>query len=368
MFRESVRQLFADRGIPRLPSFRDSGAVAADFLKECAQIGMLSPQVPERYGGPGGDYRYNAIVVEEACRAGFSHSTFNVHSDVVTDYLLGFGTEAQKAKWLPGFVSGDYLGAICMTEPNAGSDLKNLRTRAKPHGERWLMNGTKTFITNGVNASVLLVAAITDAERGTNGISLFIVPGDSAGVSRGNPFKKIGMHDQDTAEVSFDDVELPADSLLGSLNQGYIAMQRHLPQERLSLAVGAVASLECAFALTVEHARSRKVFGERLIDLQNTRFVLADIKTELTIARSFVDECIWRHIDGELTADEAAMAKLWTTELQSRAIDQCVQLFGGYGYVTESPIAHLYTAARAQRIYGGSSEIMREIIGRGIAS
>jgi alkylation response protein AidB-like acyl-CoA dehydrogenase len=368
LYRDSVRRLLADEVGRGLAAWREAGKVPLDVLRRFGDNGLLCPQVPEAYGGPGGDFRFNVVVAEEVAYSGLSQATFSVHSDIVAGYVLAYGNESQKASWLPRMVSGEVIGAICMTEPNAGSDLKALRTRAERVGDAWQVNGSKIFITNGQNAGLFVVAAKTDPSAGAKGISLFLVEGDRPGLRRGRNLDKIGMKDQDTSEIFFDDVILPHENLLGKENDGFVAMMRELPQERLSLAVAAVASAERAFELTLDYASERRAFDQRILDFQNTRFTLADVKTELNVARYYIDECVRRHVAGELTAEQGAMAKLWTTELQGRVVDRCLQLFGGYGYMTEYEIAQFYTAARVQRIYGGTSEIMREIIGRGLAS
>ncbi len=368
MYRDAVRRLLADEVGRGLAQWREDGKVPLDVLRRFGGNGLLCPQVPETYGGPGGDFRFNVVVAEEVAYSGLSQATFSVHSDIVAGYVLSYGSEAQKARWLPRMVSGETIGAICMTEPSTGSDLKALRTKAERHGDMWRLNGSKIFITNGQNAGLFIVAAKTNPGAGAKGISLFLVEGDRPGLRRGRNLDKIGMKDQDTSEIFFEDVELPPDNLLGKENEGFFAMMKELPQERLSLAVAAVASAERAFEMTVDYAKERTAFDQPIIDFQNTRFTLADVKTELQVARFYIDECVRRHVAGELTAEEGAMAKLWTTELQGRVVDECLQIFGGYGYMAEYEISQFYTAARVQRIYGGTSEIMREIIGRGLVS
>jgi len=368
IYRESVRRFLVEAALPNLDAWSEEGRLPLEFLEACGSQGLLCPQVPERYGGPGGDFRLNMVVSEEVAYCGLSQATFSVHSDIVAGYLIAYGSEAQKETWLPQLVTGRTIGAICMTEPGAGSDLKAIRTRAERIGDAWRLNGSKIFITNGQNAGLFIVAAKTDPEKGAKGISLFLVEGDRSGLRRGRNLEKMGMKDQDTSEIFFDDVVLPREALLGIENEGFIAMMKELPQERLSLAVGAVAAAERAFELAVDYARERSAFGQRIVDFQNSRFTLADVKTELTVARLYIDECVRRHVDRQFTAEDGAMAKLWTTELQGRVVDRCLQIFGGYGYMDEYPISRLYTAARVQRIYGGTSEIMREIVGRGIAS
>ena len=368
IYRSAVRRFLNDAAVPNLERWCEEGRLPHDFLEACGAQGLLCPQVPEAYGGPGGDFRFNVVVAEETAYSGLSQATFSVHSDICAGYLLSYGSEAQKQRWLPRFVAGTTIGAICMTEPGAGSDLKALRTRAERDGDGWRVNGSKIFITNGQNAGLFIVAAKTDPTRGARGISLFLIDGDLPGVRRGRNLAKMGMKDQDTSEIFFEDVMLPRDALLGAENDGFIAMMRELPQERLSLAVAAVASAERAFELACDYARERRAFDQRIVDFQTTRFTLADVKTELTVGRLYMDECVRRHVAKQFSAEDGAMAKLWASELQGRVVDRCLQVFGGYGYMDEFPISRFYTAARVQRIYGGTSEIMREIIGRGIAS
>ena len=368
IYRDALRKFLADAAASNLDAWQEAGRLPMDFFAACGEQGLLCPQVPEEYGGPGGDFRFNVVAAEEVAYAGLSQATFSVHSDIVAGYLLAYGSKAQKLRWLPEMVSGATIGAICMTEPNAGSDLKALKTRAVAEGDEWIINGSKTFITNGQNAGLFIVAASTAPERGAKGISLFLIDSAHSGLKKGRNLKKMGMKDQDTSEIFFEDVRIPADNLLGDLNQGFVAMMKELPQERLSLAVAAVASAERAYELARDYASQRQAFGERILDFQNTRFVLADVKTELRVARAFIDDCIKRHLSGSLSAEEGAMAKLWTTELQGRVLDRCLQIFGGYGYMDEYPISRMYTSARVQRIYGGTSEILREIIGRNLAA
>jgi alkylation response protein AidB-like acyl-CoA dehydrogenase len=364
IYRDAVRRFLSDQATPKLEQWCQAGKLPLEFLRRCGDNGLLCPQVPEAYGGPGGDFRLNMVVAEEVSYSGLSQATFSVHSDIVAGYVLTYGTEAQKQAWLPKMVSGEAIGAICMTEPNAGSDLKALRTRAVLDGDEWVINGSKTFITNGQNAGLFIVAAKTNPDQGAKGISLFLVAGDAEGLTRARNLKKIRMKDQDTSEIIFDDLRVPREAVLGEENQGFIAMMQELPQERLSLAIAAVASAEKAFEMTVEYVGDRKAFDQVVLDFQNTRFTLANVKTELTVARHYIDECVRRHVASRFSAEEGAMAKLWTTELQGRVMDTCLQLFGGYGYMEEYPISQFYTSARVQRIYAGTSEIMREIIGR----
>ncbi len=368
IYRDAIRRFLTDAAVPHLDRWQQEGRLPLRFLRDCGEQGLLCPQVPDAYGGPGGDFRFNVVAAEEVAYAGLSQATFSVHSDIVAGYLLSYGCEAQKQRWLPRMVSGETIGAICMTEPNAGSDLKALRTRAVEDGDEWVISGSKTFITNGQNADLFVVAASTAPDKGAKGISLFLIESDTTGFKRGRNLKKMGMKDQDTSEIFLEEVRIPAGNLLGSLNHGFFAMMNELPQERLSLAIAAVASAERAFELALEYASERQAFGTRIVDFQNTRFVLADVKTELGVARAFIDESIRRHLSGTFSAEDGAMAKLWTTEMQGRVLDRCLQIFGGYGYMDEYPISRMYTSARVQRIYGGTSEILREVIGRGLTT
>jgi alkylation response protein AidB-like acyl-CoA dehydrogenase len=320
----------------------------------------------EQYGGGGvRDFRYNAVLDEELVRIGASGVGFGLHNDVVAPYLDHLATEEQKQRWLPGFCSGELISAIAMTEPGAGSDLQALTTTARTDGDVWLLNGSKTFITNGINADLVIVVAKTDPEApGAKGLSLLVVERGMPGFSRGRNLEKVGLKAQDTAELFFDDVRVPAENLLGGENRGFLHLMENLPQERLSIAVGAVAAVERVLGLTIEYVTSRKAFGRPVSSFQNTRFVLAELQTQATVARTFVDECVRQLNTGELTVTDAAMAKWWTTELQNKAADRCLQLHGGYGYMDEYPVSKAWRDSRVQSIYGGTNEIMKEIIGR----
>ncbi|MEN3359781.1 MAG: hypothetical protein V7637_3763 [Mycobacteriales bacterium] len=365
-FRESVRAFLERHVVPRHAEWEKAGIVDRAVWVEAGKQGMLGMAVPEEYGGGGTkDFRYNAIIDEEIIRVGATGLGFGLHNDIVAPYLLDLGTEEQKQRWLPGFCSGELITAIAMSEPAAGSDLQNVRTRARRDGDDWVLSGSKTFITNGINADLVIVVAKTDAEAdGARGISLLAVERGMPGFERGRNLDKIGLKAQDTAELFFDDVRVPATNLLGGENRGFVHLMERLPQERLSIAVAAVAACERMLEMTVEYAKSRTAFGRPIGSFQNTRFVLAEYATLVSVARTFLDECIRQHNDGDLTVPDAAMAKWWTTDLQNKVADGCLQLHGGYGYMTEYPISRAFVDGRVQAIYGGTNEIMKEIIGR----
>jgi len=352
---------------PHHQDWEKEGIVPRGFWLRAGEQGLLCPQVPEEYGGPGGDYRYLSVVNEELGFAGASGPGFAVHSDICASYILKYGSEGQKKTWLPGMVSGNVIGAIAMTEPNTGSDLQAVKTTALMDGNHYVINGSKTFITNGQNADLVIVVAKTSPKEGAKGVSLILVETNCEGYSRGRNLEKMGMHAADTSEMSFDEVRVPTSNLLGAEEgQGFVQLMQELPQERLSIAVGAQSTAQYAYDITVEYTKERKAFGKSVFDFQNTRFKLADLKTQLELGWAFVDKCIEHHVRTELSASDAAMAKLWTTEMLGRMTDECVQLFGGYGYMNEYPIARLYTDARVARIYGGTSEIMKELISRSL--
>jgi len=364
MFRDSIRRFFNETLVPNIDDWEAAGQIPVSFLRQCGDQGILCPQVPEQYGGPGGDYRFNAIVAEEFAYTTLGPGCIAVHSDIVAGYLLAHGNEEQKTKWLPLMVSGNAITAVAMTEPNTGSDLQAVRTTAIRDGDDYIINGTKMFISNGQTANLFVVVAKTDPSQGAKGISLFLVESDRGGFSRGANLRKLGLKNQDTSEIIFEDVRVPKTNLLGPEGTGFGALMTELPQERLSIAIASVAYARKAYELATDYVKERMVFGQKVIDFQNTRFKLADMKTRIAVAHAWVYRCLEQHVRGELTSEEGAMAKLWTTELQGDVVDECLQLFGGYGYMLEYPIARMYADARVQRIYGGTSEIMRNIIGR----
>jgi alkylation response protein AidB-like acyl-CoA dehydrogenase len=364
-FRDMVRG-WAEKNIaPFHAQWEKDGIVPREVWLSGGKQGLLGIDMEEQYGGAGvNDFRYHAVLDEEMVRIGASGVGFGLHNDVIAPYLRDLATEEQKQRWLPGFCSGELITAIAMTEPGTGSDLQGIQTTARRDGDGWVLNGSKTFITNGINSDLVIVVAKTDPDAGAKGISLLVVERDMPGFSRGRNLEKIGLKAQDTAELFFDDVRVPAENLLGLENRGFLHLMENLPQERLSIAVGAVAAMERVLALTREYVTGRKAFGRPVSSFQNTRFVLAELQTEATIARTFVNECIRQLNSGELTAEDAAMAKWWTTELQNKVADRCLQLHGGYGYMDEYPVSKAWRDSRVQSIYGGTNEIMKEIIGR----
>jgi alkylation response protein AidB-like acyl-CoA dehydrogenase len=365
MFRNVFRHFVEKEIVPFHAEWEQDGIVPRDLWLKAGANGFLGMDVPEKYGGGGTkDYRYNAIIVEELVRVGAHGPGFALHNDITIPYLLNYANDEQKARWLPKMVMGEHISAIAMTEPNTGSDLASVQTTAIRDGDCYIVNGQKTFITNGINSDLVIVVAKTDPTQTHSGISLIVVERGMERFERGRNLDKIGLKAQDTAELFFNNVRVPQKNLLGEEGMGFIYLMQQLPQERLSIAVGAVAACEAALDWTMQYCQQRTAFGRPIGSFQNSRFKLAEMKTETEIARVFVDRCIQVHSRGELTAEEAAMAKWWTTELQKRLIDQCVQLHGGYGYMTEYPIAKAYLDARVQTIYGGTTEIMKEIIGR----
>jgi alkylation response protein AidB-like acyl-CoA dehydrogenase len=365
-FRATVARFVRDEVAPHHEAWEREGMVPRELWKKAGEVGLLCTDVPGEYGGGGvPDFRYNVIVTEELARVGASGVGFPLANDVIVPYLLAHASDEQKQRWLPAMASGELISAIAMTEPATGSDLAAIGTTAiRQDDGSYLLNGAKTFITNGILADLVIVVAKTDPDAKHGGISLLIVERGMAGFSRGRKLDKIGMHAQDTAELHFDDVRVPATNLLGDEGAGFLYLMRALPQERLSIAVGAIAGAESAFEQTLAYCKEREAFGRPIGSFQHSRFVLAEMKTKITIGRQFVDRCIELHDAGELPVDEAAMAKYWTTDLLGEVVDACVQLFGGYGYMREYPIARAFTDARVQRIYGGTNEIMKEIIGR----
>lgn len=367
MFRDALSRFVHGEMAPYHGQWEEAGIVPREIWLKAGAQGFLAMDVPEAYGGLGeSDFRYSAIVIEELARAGISGPGFSIHSDMVVPYLLNYGSEEQKQRWLPGTVTGECITAVAMTEPNTGSDLAAVATTAVRHGDHYRLNGQKTFISNGILNDLVVVVAKTDPAAGRKGISLLVVERGMAGYERGRNLEKIGLKAQDTAELFFTDVQVPRENLLGEEGRGFSYLMQGLPRERLAIAVLAVAAAEAALAMTITYCRERTAFGRPIGTFQNSRFKLAEMKTEIAIGRTFVDRCILAFNRGELSVEEAAMAKWWTTELQKRVVDQCVQLHGGYGYMMEYPIARAYLDTRAQTIYGGATEIMKEIIGRGM--
>jgi alkylation response protein AidB-like acyl-CoA dehydrogenase len=369
LFRESVRRFVNDEIVPFHEKWEKEGAISREAWRKAGEYGFLCMAVPEEYGGAGADdYRFNMIVSEELARVGASGPGFVLQSDVVLPYLLRLGTEEQKKRWLPPAVRGEHIWSIAMTEPGTGSDLSAVQTTALLAGDHYVVNGSKTFITNGIlNDAVIVVARTsTNPQSPHEGVSLLVVEKGMEGYERGRKLNKIGMHAQDTAELFFNNVRVPRENLLGQEGYGFYYLMENLPQERLTVSVGALALAEAAFEWTTQYCRERKAFGRSIGKFQNSRFKIAEMKTELEITRVFVDRCVMEHNAGNLTAAEASMAKWWTTDLQMRVIDQCLQLHGGYGYMLEYPIAKAYIDSRAAPIFAGTNEIMKEIIGRSL--
>lgn len=365
-FRATVRRFCEDRIQPHMADWNTAHCVPKEVWLEAGAVGMLNAWLSETYGGIGQGILFDLVVCEELGRIGATGPGFSLHSLIVTPYINNRGSDALKARILPRMVTGNAIGAVAMTEPGAGSDLAGMRTRAERHGNGWRINGQKTFITNGQNADVVVTACITDPTKGARGVSLFVVERDMGGFTRGRNLRKIGQHGNDTAELFFDDVFVPAENLLGEENKGFYYLMEELAQERLMLSVQCQARAEAAFDQTVAYVNARKAFGKRIIDFQNTQFVLAGLKAELMAGRAFCDALIAQRLVGQLDAVQASAGKLYHSELLGRTVDQCLQLFGGYGYMEEYPIAQAFVDARIERIYAGTSEIMKEIIGRSL--
>lgn len=369
IFRESVRKFVQEHIVPFHDQWEKDGMISREAWKKAGENGLLSFETPEEYGGPGlKDFRYNMIVNEELIRVGASGVGFALQSDVVLPYVVKIANEEQKKRWLPGLVSGDIISAIAMSEPNTGSDLAGIQTYAEKRDDHYVLNGQKTFITNGCLNNFVIVVAKTDRDpKNKHGaFSLLVVERGMEGYEPSKKLHKIGMHAQDTAELFFKDVKVPFSNLLGKEGQGFYYLMQNLPQERLTIAVTAIAASEWALEETVKYCKDRKAFGRSIGSFQNSRFKLAEMKTEILIGRVFLNRCVLLHNEGKLSIEEAAMAKWWCTEMQKKVIDTCLQLHGGYGYMMEYPIARAYIDSRAQTIYGGSTEIMKEIIGRGM--
>jgi len=364
-FRAMVRKFIEREFSPRLDEFEDAGRVARDFWLKCGEAGLLCPTMPDRYGGLGLDFTFNAIINEEFTYAMMADS-ITLQTDITMPYILHYGSEEQKADILPRMLSGETIVAIAMTEPGAGSDLQGVRTTARRVGDDFVINGAKTFITNGQNADVVITVCKTNPDAGAKGTSLILVEADRPGFARGRNLDKVGQWMADTSELFFNDVRVPASNLLGRENGGFLHLVSDLPQERLSISITAQAAAQRAFDEAVSFTRERKAFGKAVIDFQNTRFVLADLKARLQAGWAHLDWAIARHVAGELTADEAAASKYWHTEMQWEACDAALQLHGGSGYMNEYPIARIWRDARVRRIYGGTSEIMRELVGRSL--
>ncbi|WP_024538769.1 acyl-CoA dehydrogenase family protein [Comamonas badia] len=364
LFRDGVRRFLASEIVPHIERWEAQGGFDRALFTTAGAQGLLCPTVPEAYGGAGADLLYSAVLLEEMAPCSNFGLSFTMHSEIVTNYLLHFGSEHLKRTWLPRMVNGASVGALAMTEPGGGSDVKAVTTRAVREGDHYLLSGAKTFISNATVCDLVIVVAKTDPAAGAKGVSLLVVDTTLPGVTKGRPLKKIGLKSQDTGELFFEQVRVPADHLLGEENKGFAYLMRELPWERLQIAVSAIAASEAAYRWTLDYVRERRAFGQPVADFQHTRFVLAELKTEILIGRSFVDRCLALLLRGELDAQAASMAKYWCSDLQAKVVDACVQLHGGYGFMAEYPIARAYVDARAQRIYGGTNEIMKELISR----
>ena len=367
LFRDAARRFVENEIVPNDARWREQHHVDREIWNKAGEVGLLCTDIPVEYGGLGGDARHEAVVVEEMGRHGITSFGHMVHS-ILAHYVLNYGSEEQKRNWLPRMASGELVGAIAMTEPGAGSDLQAVKTRAVREGDHYVINGSKTFISNGLHAGLVGVVAKTDPSRGAKGISIIMAETkDLPGYRVGRVLDKIGQNGWDTAEQFFDDCRVPAGCLLGPAEgQGFVQLMRDLPYERALMAMGGVAAMEYALRVTVDYTRSRKAFGQALLEMQNTRFKLAEVKSLVSVARVYADDCIQKLTNGTLDTVTASIAKLWITDTQCRVMDECLQLFGGYGYMKEYPISQLYVDSRVQRIYGGANEIMKEIIARSL--
>ncbi len=365
-FRDSVRRFMQEEVAPHDERWQEQGYADKAVWRKAGENGFLCPSMPPEYGGAGADKLYSVVLIEEQARANNSTLGFGLHSEIVAPYLLAYGAAALKKKYLPKMASGEMIGAIAMSEPAAGSDLQGVKTTALRKGGSYLLNGSKTFITNGWNCDLVIVVAKTDPTKGAKGTSLLVVDTSMKGFSKGKRLKKMGLKGQDTAELFFDNVEVPAENLLGQENNGFIYLMQELPWERLQIAIAAAAKAEAAIEWTRSYVNERKAFGRTVASFQNTRFKLAELATEVQVARVFVDRCIELLMNKTLDAATASMAKYWVSDLECKVMDECLQLHGGYGYMWEFPIARAYVDARVQRIYGGTNEIMKEVISRSL--
>lgn len=369
IFDRSVREFFAREATPeKMAKWRENGIVDREMWTKAGEAGLLCVSAPEEYGGAGGDFRHDAVIMYAMGEMGIDGFGASLHNAIIAPYIYHYGSKEQKEKWLPKMASGELIGGIAMTEPGAGSDLQGVKTTAKKDGNHYVINGSKTFITNGQTANLIIVVAKTDPTQGAKGTSLIIVETDEVeGFRRGRNLDKVGMDGQDTSELFFEDVRVPTSNLLGPMEgQGFIQLMQQLASERLQIAIQGVAMMERALTLTTQYVKERKAFGKTLMDFQNTQFKLAECKTKATVAKVFVDHCTERLLKGELDAATASMAKYWVSDTQCEIVDECLQLHGGYGYMLEYPIARAWADSRIQTIYGGTSEIMREIVGRAI--
>ncbi|MEJ2816545.1 MULTISPECIES: acyl-CoA dehydrogenase family protein [unclassified Caulobacter] len=367
IFEDAVGKFFDEHASETtVAKWRKNHCVDRDMWTKAGEAGLLGLSTPEQYGGAGGDYRHEVVLMEQLGLKGVDGFGISLHNAIVMPYITHYGTEEQKQRWLPRLATGELVAAIAMTEPGAGSDLQAIKTTAKKVGNQYVINGSKTFITNGQTANLIIVVAKTDASAGARGTSLLVVETDGAeGFERGRNLDKLGQEAQDTSELFFNEVKVPTENLLGTdEGQGFFQLMGQLPQERLNIAVQGIATIERALALTIAYVKERKAFGKAILDFQNTQFVLAECKTEGTVARVFVNHCIEQHLAGKLDAATASMAKYWVSDLENKIVDRCLQLFGGFGFMNEYPIARMYRDSRVQRIYGGTNEIMKLLIAR----
>ncbi len=366
MLESACQRFYEQECAPHYERWEEQGSFDMEVWSKAGEAGLLGAEVPEEYGGPGGTFAHDAVITYQATRMGIDGWGAPLHNAIVIPYILHYGSQEQKQNWLPKLISAEYIGAIAMSEPAAGSDLQGVKTTARKDGNQYVINGQKTFITNGQLANFIIVVAKTDPGAGAKGTSLFAVETDQVeGFRRGRNLDKIGFKSNDTSELFFDDVKVPASALIGpEEGLGFFHLMEQLPQERLLIAVQAMGRMERALAETIAYVKERSAFGKKVIEFQNTQFELAEMKTEATVAKVFVDHCVTRHLDGELDAATASMAKYWLTDLQCKVIDRCLQLHGGYGYMNEYPIARMYRDARVERIYGGTNEIMKLLIAR----
>lgn len=365
-FRDMVVKFLEKEAVPHHAKWEEDGQIDRALWNKAGEQGLLCPCLPEQYGGVGADYLYSAIVMEEISRLGLTGIGFGLHTDIVAPYIEHYGSEEMKQKYLPKMVSGELVGAIAMTEPGAGSDLQGVRTTAVRDGDHYVINGSKTFITNGQHADIVIVVAKTDPAAGAKGTSLIIVEAGTPGFTKGRNLHKVGMKAQDTSELFFQDVRVPVSNCLGKEGMGFVYLMQELPQERLGIAVNGIAMAEGALKLTIDYVKERKAFGKHIADFQNTQFKLAELHSKVMQGRVFVDRCLELHTQGKLDVPTAAAAKYLITDLQCEIIDECVQLHGGYGYMWEYPIARMWADARVQRIYGGTNEIMKTIVARAV--
>ncbi|HUF97789.1 MAG TPA: acyl-CoA dehydrogenase family protein [Ilumatobacter sp.] len=368
-FRESFASFVAKEMVPDYEEWEAAGIAPREIFTKAGEYGFIGMAIPESRGGGGvDDFRFNQIISEELALAGCggAGAGITLHNDVCTPYFTEYCNDEQAARWMPGIASGELITAIAMTEPGTGSDLAGIATTAILDGDEYVLNGSKTFITNGINSDLVIVVAKTDPTQRHSGMSLLVVERGMAGFERGRNLDKIGMHSQDTAELFFSDVRVPVANLLGEEGKGFSQLSHNLAQERLSIGMFGVAAARAALNWTLEYVKERQAFGTTIGTFQNTKFVLAEVKTEVDVGQAFIDQCVYKHVHGELSATEAAEAKLWCSELQQRAIDKCLQLFGGYGYMLEYPIARAYADARVTTIYGGTSEVMKTIVAKSI--